>query len=76
MYKLEREKNVSEKCDTLDKLWRLLYDYEYNKPFVDTENGLLWRLVFIKDEENNDSNEFTYWMLFTIHHAIADVSFN
>jgi hypothetical protein len=72
MYLLKSgEQNTSDS----DQYWRLLYDYEFNRAFVNSENGLLWRLIFIQNDEKNVSDEFTNWIIFTTHHAIVDVSF-
>lgn len=52
--------------DRESNAWRILYDREYNIPFVDVENGLLWRLTFFR------LNDSTFYIYFTIHHAIVD----
>jgi hypothetical protein len=67
MYSL---KNIERSGDP-DQYWSLLYEYEMNKPFVDTETGLLWRVMFIQNDPSEQEN-FTYWIIFTAHHAIVD----
>ena len=46
--------------------WKILYENELLKPF-DHENGLLWRLYFIKDNSDN-----FYRLIFTMHHSLGD----
>lgn len=45
---------------------RLISDYSYNLPFIDSANDLLWRLGLVK------FSSCCYFLVFTVHHAIVD----
>ena len=45
--------------------WKILYENDVFKPF-NHEQGLLWRLYFLKEDEKS------YRIIFTVHHAILD----
>lgn len=56
----------------IEQLCRLLYDREYNIEFLDSANGPLWRLTLIQTKSNSSSNNYNYYLIFTVHHAIVD----
>ncbi len=65
--------SLKSESDDSDAYWRLLFDYEMNKEFIDTNNGLLWRILIVCNHLNAENNT-TYWVIFTVHHAIVDVN--
>jgi hypothetical protein len=54
-----------------DDYWQIYYEYEVNKLPVDAANGLMWRITFIKTDKIQE-NSFTYWVIFSVHHATVD----
>lgn len=61
--------NDSNEVDTRN-YWKLLIEREYTIP-INWEDGLLWRLMFIKLGQT-ETNEYEYNMLITASHAIFD----
>jgi hypothetical protein len=49
-----------------DDYWVLIQERALNMKPVDSDNGLLWRLVFVKLTANR------YCLTFTLHHGISD----
>ena len=61
----------------IEEICHEMFAHEYNIDFIDSKNGPLWRLNFIETTSTNDNeiaNElnYSYYVIFTAHHSIAD----